>query len=941
MSYPLSNLLCQGFDPALPHPLPPRGRQLVTRFRKSRNSFEKARAAAGVCRPADWHSPRKRQGRRFPVTAEVVIIIMKTRLRLVLLSITALTLFSAAPAVAQQDRLCDPGGEDCRSILINYIRNEKVAIDVAFWFMEDARYSNELIKKVAAGVPVRVLMDPRANASYPLNAERLQELQDAGIPMRKRLTSYILHWKTMLFHGQNVVEFSGANFSADAWRPATTIPYENYTDESIYFTSDTRIVDSFRKKFDDAWVDTTNWANYANISSPLTRRYDETLTIDPSMNFPPEQNYRTRSVAAYKAEKRKIDVIMYRITDRQHTDNILAAVARGVKVRLITEPKQYRDPTRLWHSWNVDRLYMGGVEIKHRAHAGLNHQKSVILYDQNGSASGDQSMVIFGSSNWTSPSAAGQVEHNIFTTKPDMVSWFVDQFERKWNNTGGVIENVDFVPLPPDTPKTPSPATGATGVSTTVTLKWYGGPWAHLYDVYFGTTSSPPLVASDLALGPSDSSTKMQSYQVPVTLTGGTTYYWRIVAKTMALQTKTSAVWSFTTAGGAPPPPPPPSPGPDDIVMYASEAPVKAGAWKVVSDSTAAGGAKLRNPNSGAAKITTAAANPASYFEMTFDAEAGKGYHLWMRGRADGNSWANDSVFVQFSGTVNSSGSAQYRIGTTSAAEYNLEDCSGCGVSGWGWQDNGYGGMGPLLYFATSGQQTIRVQPREDGLSIDQIVLSASNWVSSSPGALKNDTTILTQTVAGGTTPDPSSADVVLYASRAPIVVGSWSVVSDSSAAGGEKIRNPNGGVAKITTAAADPASYFEMTFDAEAGQGYHLWMRGRADNNSWANDSVFVQFSGTVQSGSPIYRIGTTSAAEYNLEDCSGCGLSGWGWQDNGYNGMGPLLYFATSGTQRLRVQPREDGLSIDQIVLSPTTFASASPGALKNDSTILASTQ
>ena len=31
-------------------------------------------------------------------------------------------------------------------------------------------------------------------------------------------------------------------------------------------------------------------------------------------------------------------------------------------------------------------------------------------------------MVIFGSSNWTSPSAAGQVEHNIFTTKPDVVA---------------------------------------------------------------------------------------------------------------------------------------------------------------------------------------------------------------------------------------------------------------------------------------------------------------------------------------------------------------------------------------------------------------------------------------------------------------------------------------------------------------------------------------
>jgi hypothetical protein len=74
-----------------------------------------------------------------------------------------------------------------------------------------------------------------------------------------------------------------------------------------------------------------------------------------------------------------------------------------------------------------------------------------------------------------------------------------------------------------------------------------------------------------------------------------------------------------------------------------------------------------------------------------------------------------------------------------------LEDCASCGVSGWGWQDNGYGAgvMGPLIHFAASGPQTIRIQTREDGLSIDQIVLSPETYVNSAPGALKNDTTIV------------------------------------------------------------------------------------------------------------------------------------------------------------------------------------------------------
>src|SRR4029453_13138688 len=123
--------------------------------------------------------------------------------------------------------------------------------------------------------------------------------QNAGIPMRQRLTSHILHWKMMLFHGQNVVEFSGANYSADAWRPVTATPYEDYVDEAIYFTSDSAIVDSFRSRFDDQWVDTADWANYANVSGPLSRYYGS-LPTAASLNFVPWQNYRTRSVAAYK-----------------------------------------------------------------------------------------------------------------------------------------------------------------------------------------------------------------------------------------------------------------------------------------------------------------------------------------------------------------------------------------------------------------------------------------------------------------------------------------------------------------------------------------------------------------------------------------------------------------------------------------------------------------
>ena len=143
--------------------------------------------------------------------------------------------------------------------------------------------------------------------------------------------------------------------------------------------------------------------------------------------------------------------------------------------------------------------------------------------------------------------------------------------------------------------------------------------------------------------------------------------------------------------------------------------------------------------------------------------------------------------------------------------------------------------------------------------------------------------------------------------------------------------------------AARRPTQAFDLTFQAEAGRGYRLWLRGKALSNSYSNDSVFVQFAGSVDAaGVPTWRIDSTDGSTVILEDCSGCGLSGWGWADNGYgtNVLGPLVYFAATGPQRLRVQMREDGLGIDQVVLSAVRYLQTPPGAAKNDTTILEAT-
>jgi hypothetical protein len=431
--------------------------------------------------------------------------------------------------------------------LLNLIASEQQGIDVGFWYMSDARYSNALVKRFQEGLPVRVLMDDRADDSKPKVQPILDQLKAAGIPMRRKSGGGILHWKMMLFDGQNVVQFSKANY--DPYSFVASQPGVSWNDEAIYFSDDAALVNTFRTKFDDAWTSTSAYANYANITGPLVRRYPVFPQVS-WMNFPPTQDFYNRFVSRVGRETQRLDVVIFRINDRRYGDALINAANRGVPVRLIHDPQQYRSNIArmyIWHSYNIDRLYMAGVagkdvQIKSRVHQGLLHEMAVVLYGL-GEA-------IFGSSNFTTPSSNRQAEHNVFyspsVNKPWFYQWFVDQFDRKWNNAAGFQP---FQPLPPDSPIPSVPANGAAGVSSSVTLKWDGREFAHKYDIYFGPSSSPPLLARDVVVG-SPVTGKIETFTVQ-NLAPGATYYWRIVGKTMANRTKSGPTWSFTTAGAS------------------------------------------------------------------------------------------------------------------------------------------------------------------------------------------------------------------------------------------------------------------------------------------------------------------------------------------------------------------------------------------------------
>ena len=851
--------------------------------------------------------------------------------------ITFILLASLATSSRAQDRLCDTAFEDCRAPLWALIDGETVGIDIAFWFMQDTSIANKIVARHQAGVPIRILVDPRANPSNAGNEQILNQLKAAGIPMRFKNGGGILHWKMMLFVGQNRLQFSGANYGPAFFVP--TSPNANYIDEAIYFTSDQSLINSFKTKYDNIWTDTINYSNYGNITGSLQRKYP-TFAINSELNFPPSpdgtEDYYNRTALNMNSEAQKIDIIMYRITNQRFTDTTIAAIQRGVLVRLIHEPNEYRNPARQWDSWNIDRMHMAGVQIKMRKHLGLNHQKSVLLYGRG--------MTIFGSSNWTGPSSNSQEEHNYFTTKSFFFQWFVNQFERKWNATA---ENVPFVPLDPAIPVNEFPANGATAQVTPITLRWEGGPWSHKYDIFFGTSSNPPLLVADASTAQSGATSgqplldsgsvddgHVESYTIRTTLQPGTTYFWRVVGKTMANKTANGPTWSFTTSGSTPNPTPTPTPTPTPGAESPNNTRVPPGTQIVDSAGavwTLSGQIVLRDGVDTGGRGTPLLYCTRLVYVFGLD-------NRWWRWNG---SWAPVGTVDPCSASTPTPTptptppSQESANNTRVPPATQIVDSSGAvwtrnssGVIFRNGVDNG--GRGSQILYCNR---------------IVYVFGTDSQWWRWTGAGYTPIGTV--DPCGAGPTPTPTptptplpSGNVVLWAAEAPVRVGAWSVVADGTAAGGKRISNPDAGAAKLTAPLANPANYFEMTFNATAGVDYRLWIRGRALNDFWGNDSVFIQFSDSVNSsGAAVFRIGSTSATEMNLEDCSGCGLSGWGWQDNGWGVgvLGPLIRFATSGTHTIRIQVREDGLSIDQIVLSPQTFKNSAPGSLKNDTTIL----
>jgi len=297
-----------------------------------------------------------------------------------------------------------------------------------------------------------------------------------------------------------------------------------------------------------------------------------------------------------------------------------------------------------------------------------------------------------------------------------------------------------------------------------------------------------------------------------------------------------TCVWVAVMLAGARP-----SAAAAEIVLYASDAANLHGNWSLASDSSTAGGQLMTSVDNGWADANAPFAWPGHYFDFTFTAPANTPFRIWLRLRASGNSKLNDSLFVQLSDAVDSQGSGIYRIGTTSALTENLQSCSGCALSGWGWVGGAYWlTQQATVSFASTGTHTLRIQAREDGVQLDEIVLSPSAYLSSSPGQVMNDATRIFK--GGASTSTPFSG------APAPIP-GTIQV---------ENFDNGGEGVSYHDTTSGNAGGVFRSTdVDLASLAGGGGYVAGWVSAGEWLNYTVNVAAAGSYTASFRVASLG------------------------------------------------------------------------------------
>jgi len=283
--------------------------------------------------------------------------------------------------------------------LADAIDAAKLSVDVAVYSLSLNSVRDALLNAHDRGVQVRMVME-----SDNLDRSDPQKLLEAGIPILGDRREGLMHNKFVVIDNSEV------------WTGST-----NFTDSGAYDDNNNmirirsvKLAENFTKEFEEMFIDDKFGDNTA-AETPNPRVTIDGTPID--IYFSPDDGVQVNFVELVENAQESIYFMAFSFTADEIGNAVRARAADGVTVAGVMDTEQVNSNV----GTEFDAFKQAGLDVYRDANPGQMHHKVMII---------DESIVIFGSYNFTNSAETRNDETLLVIYNEDIAAQFIEEFQR-------------------------------------------------------------------------------------------------------------------------------------------------------------------------------------------------------------------------------------------------------------------------------------------------------------------------------------------------------------------------------------------------------------------------------------------------------------------------------------------------------------------------------
>lgn len=283
--------------------------------------------------------------------------------------------------------------------LIASVRRADSSVDAAFYDLDLPEIRDALLKAHRRGVQVRVVAEG-GNADQPA----FQSLILDGVPLVADARPSLMHHKFLVVDG------------AEVWTGSMNLTWNGAfrNDNNLVRIRSPLMAQNFSVEFDEMFIE-QRFGPLSRSDTPYPF-VEFTQGAQVSVYFAPDDGAARAVLRTLEAARSSIEVLAFSLTADPIAEELLAAHARGVQVRVVVEAARAE---RLGSE--VGRLRAAGVDVRLDNNRGNMHHKVMVI---------DGQTVITGSYNFSRSAEERNDENLVIVRDRSTAEAFSAEFER-------------------------------------------------------------------------------------------------------------------------------------------------------------------------------------------------------------------------------------------------------------------------------------------------------------------------------------------------------------------------------------------------------------------------------------------------------------------------------------------------------------------------------